>query len=147
VWSTREGFSTVFGAADDVEATEELFTSLLVQATAAMQREGSKVDAAGRNRTKRFRRSFLLAFAFRISHRLREAAAAVVDDAVSEVGEAFLPVLAARDAAAEAAADDAFPHTRALKASPTDGEGWFKGRLFADRAELATTAQLDSKSA
>ena len=63
VWTKDMGFATVFAFADELDAIEELFTSLLVQATAALQREGPKHDHLGRSRTTRFRRSFLVSFA------------------------------------------------------------------------------------
>ena len=50
VWSTSLGSATVFGFPVELDIIEELFTSLLVQATAAMQREGCKEDAYGRSR-------------------------------------------------------------------------------------------------
>jgi hypothetical protein len=71
VWSKQLGFTTVFGYRDELDGVEELFTSLLVQATGALQRTGSKVDGIGRSRTTRYRRSFLVAFALRIGERLR----------------------------------------------------------------------------
>ena len=39
VWSKSLGAATVFGVPVELDIIEELFTSLLVQATAAMQRE------------------------------------------------------------------------------------------------------------
>ena len=59
------------GFAGDVEAVELLFTSLLVQATAAMMRAGSRTGRNGRSRTRSFRQSFLHAYAVRIGQRLR----------------------------------------------------------------------------
>ncbi len=53
VWSRELGFTTVFGFAGELDAVEELFTSLLIQATVALGREGSKVDHLGRSRTTR----------------------------------------------------------------------------------------------
>ncbi|MGH8302569.1 MAG: DUF2786 domain-containing protein, partial [Steroidobacteraceae bacterium] len=55
VWSKGLGFSTAFGFADELDAVEELFTSLLVQAAVALRRAGSKFDRDGRSRTTRFR--------------------------------------------------------------------------------------------
>ena len=95
VWSKTEGFTTVFGFFDELDAVDELFTSLLVQATAALRRAGSKSDGYGRSRTTRFRRSFLVAFAVRIGQRLRETVDATVESAVAETGTALVPILAA----------------------------------------------------
>src|SRR5262249_14522034 len=49
VWSKEFGFSTVVGFPDAVAAVELLFTSLLVQATAALTAAGSHRDAYGRS--------------------------------------------------------------------------------------------------
>jgi hypothetical protein len=63
VWAKPFRHCTVIGFPDELDAVEELFTSLLVQAEHALIREGSKQDRYGRSRTKQFRRSFLVAFA------------------------------------------------------------------------------------
>lgn len=85
IWSKDLGFVTVIGHHEDLDAVETLFTSLLVQATSTMTRQGSRKDLAGRSRTAAFRRSFLTAFAVRISERLQEAADAEVSRAADEV--------------------------------------------------------------
>jgi hypothetical protein len=147
VWSKNLGFSTLFGFASDLDAVEELFTSLLVQATAALRREGSKHDRVGRSRTTRFRRSFLVAFAVRIGQRLREAVDATVDAVSDETGTALVPILASRDEAVQAAAEAAFPHAGAFSPAASDGEGWYAGTLFGDRADLALGPELTRRSA
>ncbi len=58
VWNESLGFSTVVGFEPDLEAVELLYTSLLVQATAAMTK-AEAAQRAGRKRTKSFRQSFL----------------------------------------------------------------------------------------
>src|SRR5258708_26039932 len=73
VWQKAIGMSTVVGFPSDLDAVELLFTSLLVQANTAMLREGAKKDAYGRSRTRAFRQSFLVAYAYRIGVRLSEA--------------------------------------------------------------------------
>jgi hypothetical protein len=142
VWSKNMGFSTLFGFASDLDSVEELFTSLLVQATAALRREGSKHDHTGRSRTTRFRRSFLVAFATRIGQRLREAVDATVDAVSHETGTALVPVLTSRDEAVRAAAEAAFPQAGAFSPAASDGEGWYAGTLFGDRADLALGPEL-----
>ena len=136
VWSKGLGFTTAFGFADELDAVEELFTSLLVQATVALRREGSKVDPYGRSRTTRFRRSFLVAFGVRIGRRLRETVAATVTAADAETSVALVPLLAERDAAAKRAASAAFPEIGLVSPAATDGEGWYAGTLFGDLADL-----------
>ncbi len=142
VWSKSLGFSTVFGFAGELDAVEELFTSLLVQVTAALRREGSKQDRWGRSRTTRFRRSFLVAFAVRIGARLRETVDATVAAASVETGTALVPVLAARDAATEATFAATFPNIGSFSPAATDGEGWLAGTIFGDQADLALGPEL-----
>jgi hypothetical protein len=147
VWSKGLGHATAFGFPDELLAVEELFTSLLVQASAALRREGSKVDRAGRSRTTRFRRSFLVAFAYRVGQRLRDAVEATVESASEETGTALVPLLADRDAAVQEAAASAFPDVGVFSASATDGEGWYAGTLAGDRADLARGPALTSQPA
>jgi len=136
VWSSHDRVAHVFGFDDELAVVEELFTSLLVQATGALAREGSKRDAFGRSRTKRFRRAFLLAFGVRISQRLRETVASTVDDAGTATGVELVPLLADRVAETEAALRAAFPRTRSMSVSINDGEGWRAGTAFGERANL-----------
>jgi Protein of unknown function (DUF2786) len=147
VWSKGMGFSTVFAFADELDIIEDLFTSLLVQSTAALRREGSKQDRYGRSRTTRFRRSFLVAFANRIGHRLQEATDTAVADAEAATGRSLVPVLASRATAAEEAAVRSFPQLSAVSPSVTDGEGWHAGTLFGDRADLGVGAPVSERAA
>ncbi|MBA3654315.1 MAG: DUF2786 domain-containing protein [Actinobacteria bacterium] len=140
LWSKRWGMATVLGQPADLDAAELLFTSLLVQATAALRREGRRLDDWGRSRTKRFRRSFLIAFALRIGERLQAAA----DDTVvaaenAATGGALMPLLGARAAAAEEAARAACPDAGVFAVSANDPEGWYRGREFADAVPLAAS--------
>lgn len=142
VWCRELGISTVFGLAGQIAAVEELFTSLLVQATAALRREGSKQDRWGTSRTTRFRRSFLVAFAIRIGQRLRETVEATVSAASEEEGPALLPILAARDDEVQAAAQAAFPKLGTFSPAATDREGWVAGTIFGSQADLAVGPTL-----
>ena len=136
VWSKALGFSTLFGYAHDLDAVEELYTSLLVQANAALRREGSKQDAWGRSRTTRFRRSFLSAFAVRIGERLRRVVADTVAAAERDLGRSLLPVLASRSHEVRAVADAVFPELGQFATRANDAEGWHAGTVFGDVAEL-----------
>lgn len=147
VWSKGMGFSTVFAFAHELDIIEDLFTSLLVQATAALQREGSKRDRRGRSRTTRFRRSFLVAFATRIGHRLAEAADSTVAEAEAETGRSLVPVLASRADAAHDAAVRAFPELGKFSPAATDREGWYAGTLFGDQADLGVGAPVTERAA
>ncbi|HEX9890156.1 MAG TPA: DUF2786 domain-containing protein [Nitriliruptorales bacterium] len=135
VWSKDLGFATAFGFDDELDAVDELFTSLLVQATAALQREGPRRDHSGRSRTTRFRRSFLVAFAVRIGHRLQATVDATV--AAADTSHALVPILAAREDATRAAAEATFPELSSVAPTASDREGWYAGTTFADRADLS----------
>ena len=150
VWSRSFGFSTVVGYEPDLDAVEMLYTSLLVQATSAMNLAGSRRDHHGRSRTRTFRQSFLVAYASRIRHRLAEATESAVADAAAGIGpddpvadgtEArsdprLLPVLAARGDAVKDATERMFPELTSHALSSTDREGWAHGTAAADRAVL-----------
>jgi hypothetical protein len=154
VWLKELGMVTVVGFEADLDAVELLFTSLLVQANTAMVRAGSKQDSYGRSRTRAFRQSFLVSYAYRIGERLEEATENVVRETVRDQeeqsrqhaeaaaqagpGTALVPLLAAREEALDDAVDEMFGgslvRTRAARA--TDEEGWVSGRAAADLASL-----------
>jgi hypothetical protein len=145
VWHKHLGACTVLGFEADVAAVDALFTSLLVQATHAMNLAGPRVDRAGRSRTRTFRHSFLVAFAHRIGERLTEAARGEERQAAGEAGgDRLLPVLAAREAEVERQLAELFPVLRrnGSRVSAGDGEGWASGRAAADRAALGVRGRL-----
>jgi hypothetical protein len=148
VWSKPLGFSTVLGFPADLDAVELLFTSLLVQANAALVHEGSKRGPGGRSRTRSFRHSFLASYAVRIGERLAEATGDAERRAAAEAtGTDLLPVLAARDQAVDDAVDAMFPElTDHRMTGITDSEGWISGLAAADRADLnAHTPVVESQ--
>ncbi|MFE0172432.1 DUF2786 domain-containing protein [Streptomyces sp. NPDC059002] len=139
VWNEAYGFSTVVGFEPDLESVELLYTSLLVQGTAAMTKAEAAQRAAGRRRTKTFRQSFLMAYAHRIGGRLAAAGEHAVAEAADEgTPEAtLLPVLAARDVAVTDRAEQMFPETTSTRVrGVTDGDGWSAGAAAADRANV-----------
>jgi hypothetical protein len=141
VWSRHFGFSTVVGYEPDLDLVELLYTSLLVQATTAMNRAGSRRDSHGRSRTRTFRQSFLVAYANRIRQRLTEATESAVKDAAADSTDArtdprLLPVLAARGDAVRDATKRLFPELVSHALSGSDREGWAHGTAAADRAVL-----------
>jgi hypothetical protein len=164
VWSKEVGLATVVGFEADLDAVELLFTSLLVQASAAMLYAGSRQDASGRSRTRAFRQSFLVSYAIRIGERLslaaehatKEAAAeqeaAAGQPAGAEAGAggtrstvaALVPFLAARQQAVDDAVDGMFGDTlrRGRSVRATDAEGWASGRAAADLASLHNHAPV-----
>lgn len=150
VWSRELGFVTLIGHQEDRLAVETLFTSLLVQATSTMTKQGSRTDRAGRSRTTAFRRSFLSAYATRIGERLREATDSEVRtmseelDASPGSGRELVPLLEKRRAAVDDAMDEMFPELTTHRApSVTDAEGWQSGTAAADRASLAGAKSVE----
>ncbi|MGC1208551.1 MAG: DUF2786 domain-containing protein, partial [Ornithinimicrobium sp.] len=146
VWSRELGFVTVLGFAADLAAVETLFTSLLVQATQAVQREGVRRSGSGGSRTRAFRSSFLTAYASRIGERLQEVTDAETASAVAsaegeavpdEAGEemtcssdrrsgerGLVRVLAQRSEAVDEATQEMFPTLKHHRTrAPSDYEG------------------------
>ncbi|MHA6760626.1 DUF2786 domain-containing protein [Streptacidiphilus sp. PAMC 29251] len=157
LWTKELGFCTVVGFPADLEAVELLYTSLLVQATTAMNSAGIQGGGAGGSRTKSFRQSFLISYGSRIRERLAEATAQATEEALaglraqdpgldgtgsegsdgSDGGSSLLPVLAAREEAVRESTERMFPNARAGRAiRASDYEGWTQGRAAADRAQL-----------
>ncbi|UNO43868.1 DUF2786 domain-containing protein [Streptomyces sp. MST-110588] len=139
VWSGDLGFSTLVGFPSDLEAAELLYTSLLLQATTAMNRAGDEHHARGRSRrTRDFRQSFLTAYADRIRDRLTAATEEATAEAAGGAPD-LLPVLAARESAVEQRAGEMFPQTAAVRMRGVrDAAGWHQGRAAADRARLGS---------
>jgi len=132
------GFTTVLGWPADLEAVELLYTSLLVQATAAMLRGRGERRAKGAGRrTRDYDESFLNAFALRIGERLRAATEDADRQAATEAGpERLLPVLATRAEAVRERLDTLFPGVTRARLTVRDADGWSSGTSAADRASL-----------
>ncbi|MFD4374210.1 DUF2786 domain-containing protein [Streptomyces sp. NPDC058486] len=132
VWNEAYGFSTVVGFEADLDPVELLYTSLLVQGTAAMTRAEAEQRKGGRKRTKSFRQSFLLAYANRLGARLEATSRRVAAEAPT-----LLPVLASREVAVTARTDELFPETRATRVRAMwDEDGWHHGATAAESATL-----------
>ncbi|WP_030623325.1 DUF2786 domain-containing protein [Streptomyces sclerotialus] len=137
VWSPEAAFTTLVGFPPDLDAAELLYTSLLVQATTAMNRAADARHTRGRSRrTKDFRQSFLAGYAARIRDRLTDAAGHATAEAAEETPD-LLPVLAARDLAVQERTGALFPETTAVRMRGVrDAEGLHQGMAAADRARL-----------
>jgi hypothetical protein len=149
IWSSSFGFVTVLGFAADIDAIELLFTSLLVQATAAMMQAGSRRDSHGRSTTRSFRQSFLTAYAQRIGERLATATKQATEQAGRDLADQpgadqLLPVLASRDTAVGAKADELFPDLVGRPVAITNRDGWASGRAAADHARLTARRAVDA---
>jgi Protein of unknown function (DUF2786) len=133
----RIAMATVIGFEADLTATETLFTSLLVQARVAMQVVATSAPPGTRARSRGFRSSFLMAYAYRVGERLEEINAHVVAEAEAETGLSIFPVLAARSLIVDTAVKQIFPRLgKASSRAGQDPEGWVSGRMAADRAKL-----------
>ena len=114
----------------DLAGVDLLFTSLLVQAQAALMR------ATGSTRS--YRSSFLYAFAWRIGERLREINDAVMKEAEADHGASFLPVLRSQAATIDDFVDQRYGKLTVLRTrGAADPAGWAGGRRAADNAKLA----------
>ncbi|MGO9874343.1 MAG: DUF2786 domain-containing protein [Acidimicrobiia bacterium] len=134
----RFAMSSVVGFADDLNATETLFTSLLVQAQVAMHAAATSAPPGTRTRSRSFRAAFLLAYAERVAERLAEINSYVVADAEAESGQAILPVLAARSSLVDATVAEIFGQlTTSAVRGGHDPAGWASGHMAADRAQLS----------
>jgi hypothetical protein len=117
VFYPKPGFAALVGDELDLEITELLSTSLLVQATKAM--------VATKSRSRSFRHAFLIAYATRIGERLRT---------VHE--EALLPILANRKQVVDNLFDTLFKEAVTKSVSVSNAAGWGAGRAAADHADL-----------
>jgi hypothetical protein len=134
VWAGDLGFVTAIGSETDLKLVELLTTSLLVQASRAMLAAGRLARGGDAARTKSFRQSFLVAYATRIGERLDTASERVTTEA-REDGR-LLPVLVARNRAADELADQLFPSTVRRAVSAANRAGWGAGRAAADLARF-----------
>lgn len=151
----------LFGYESDVETVQLLFTSLLMQATSEMLATPNYIDPYdGKDRTKAWRNSFIVAFAAKVSERLeiqlaetiatveREAAEGTgaewddldltpEDRIAIEAGERnLLPVLASRIEDVDRAVAEEFPRLRQRSVSSSSGSGHQAGNRAGSRADI-----------
>lgn len=138
VYSRHEGIATVVGFPEDQETIELLYTSLLLQATSTMLANGDRPAT----RTRRYRQSFLVAFASRVGERLADADATVVAEADRDHAGGVLPVLASRMEEVEAHVARAFPRLQNRRVVVRDAVGWGHGTDAAERADLGRKSSL-----
>ncbi|ALE83661.1 hypothetical protein XF36_11265 [Pseudonocardia sp. HH130629-09] len=127
---------TVFGFAADRERVELLYTSLLLQATAALAAvrppdPGESVAA--------YRRSWIYGFAGRVYERLCAAERSALGETEAETGRAAAStelVLADRGAEVDRAYDAEFGRLRRARRPQVSGSGFRHGAAAADRADL-----------
>ncbi|MGC0362753.1 hypothetical protein ABH922_000737 [Rhodococcus sp. 27YEA15] len=142
VWFSDLATATAVGTPVDLQQVDMLFTSLLVQATRAMQFADS--SNRGGSRTTSFRKGFLAGFASRIGHRLRTAETKATAEAAEAAAMAvadLLPILATTSEAVDAEFERLFPTTRKSRGRSVDAEGWHAGQAAADDASLRSGAR------
>ena len=129
--------STVVGFPSDVAGVEMMFTSLLVQATAAMAAAARTAPPGSRARSRGFRSAFLQSYATRIGQRLDEVNAATLAESEAERTRSVLPVLRSREKVVDDALQDLMG-TLATRRSrgAVDAAGWASGAFAADNAQL-----------
>jgi len=132
----------LFGFTSDLERTELLYTSLLLQATTGLARTtppwGESVAA--------FRRSWLAGFTSAVANRLREAETRAQQQAAEQTGRtaeegerSVALVLADRTKEAAEAMQDAYPYRRQVPPRSLSGSGRGFGYLAGSRADLDGT--------
>jgi hypothetical protein len=136
VWYRGTGIATVVGMPVDLETTELLFTSLLVQAGRAMNVAAAAGGAHARSAA--FRRSFLRSFGWRIGERLIAARSNATTEAAETAGVDLLPVLRSRQRAVDEVYEELFPSATSRRSRAFDAAGWAAGHRAADSADLSS---------
>ena len=134
----------VFGYLSDLERTDILFTSLLVQMHRALALE--PVPAVG-GRAKAWRRSRMLGYASAVIIRVRaaEAAAARTAPSGADGGPSTALVLADRALTVRRHAEQAYPNTRRARVTYS-GNGYVNGYLEGQKADIGS-AKVKARSA
>ncbi len=137
VYEDRFAMATAIGFPTDIELSDLLFTSLLVQAAKGLQ---DLVASAGKGRTSSpaFRRAYWVAYGVRIGERLTEAQAQATQEAEAMHGGALVLVMKEREEAVTAVTDELFKNTKKMKTRQLDSDGWDAGRAAAGTANLGT---------
>lgn len=124
---------TLVGFASDVDVTEVLFASLLVQATREMHLAATRITDG---RLRAFRHAFFVAYGSRVGARLSEARRATTVEAESVYGAALVPVMAKRAETVDEFMDDTWPTLRTKRPTLSHRGGWLTGHAAGDRADL-----------
>jgi hypothetical protein len=125
----------LFGHASDLERTEILFTSLLLQSASGLFR--TPVPAF--EHAAAFRRSWLAGFTSAVGRRLAAAemqAAEAAEERFRAPGRTSALVLADRSVAVDAAMSDAYPSLSTTRPRSLSGSGGAHGRAAGQRADL-----------
>jgi Protein of unknown function (DUF2786) len=139
----------VFGYASDLERTDILFTSLLVQMARALAAQD--MPAAGGGEAKAWRRSWMLGYCTAVVARVRAAeeaavaAASSAGESAGSGGPSTALVLADRSLTVRRQVETAYPHIRRTKVTYS-GRGYADGYRAGQQADIGG-AKLRSRSA
>ncbi|EFC79145.1 DUF2786 domain-containing protein [Parafrankia sp. EUN1f] len=129
----------LFGMTADLERTQILYTSLLIQSTHSL----ATTPIPAGDDTRAFRRSWLTGFAAAVSHRLTAAENAVRRDAQAEDsatgGPSTALVLASRADRVQEHLANTYPKLRTTRRRRLTGTGGRSGYRAGERADLGTT--------
>jgi hypothetical protein len=131
----------LFGHASDLERSEVLFTSLLLQAV----RDLTRTPIPHGQHAAAFRRSWLAGFTLAVTQRLRDAerrAAAEAGPRFAAAGSSSALVLADRAALVTDAMEQAYPRLRTARPRVLSGAGRRHGWEAGQRADLGDRARL-----
>ena len=133
IYLTSYAMCSVIGRPRELRRVEILFTSLLVQAQAALDEVGRAASPGSSCRSRSFRSSFLSGYASRIGQRL----VAERDRAVQSYGPDALPVVARIDSEVEDEVERLFGGDLTSARSRTyNSLGWGSGVDAADSAQI-----------
>ena len=137
VYEERFAMAAAVGFPSDIELTDLLFTSLLVQAAKGLQ---DLVITAGKGRSSSasFRRAYWVAYGVRIGERLTEAQTQATHEAEAAYGGGLVLVLKEREEAVSSVMDELYKNTKTMKTRRLDAAGWDAGRSAASNANLGT---------
>jgi hypothetical protein len=136
----------LFGHESDLERTDLLFTSLLMQASTELAR----VAAPPWENKAAFRRSWLAGYRTAIGDRLRKAEARAETEAASRfqaTGTTSSLVLADRSAQVDTALREEYPHLRTARPRTLSGSGATDGWAAGQRADLGGSRLSGSRQA
>jgi len=136
----------LFGHESDLERTDLLFTSLLMQASTELAR----VAAPPWENKAAFRRSWLAGYRTAIGDRLRKAETRAETEAASRfqaTGTTSSLVLADRSAQVDTALREEYPHLRTARPRTLSGSGATDGWAAGQRADLGGSRISGSRQA
>jgi Protein of unknown function (DUF2786) len=136
VYDDTYAMATALGFDEDLDVTDMLYTSLLVQASRALTNTNTSAKGSSQAASPAFRRAFWLSFAHRVGERLEEAHDRATKEGEQSYGTALVPLLKERSDAIDAEVDQLFGKTRTMKRRSVDAAGWHAGRDAADNASL-----------